>query len=112
LRNSKGYVYLEMIAAFSICIFLILSIMPILEDLMTSRKNIILRANAHYLLYERLSSFMDGEIQAVEQEIEYQQRVYELTWKPQKDFLGMIEGCVQYENASEKQVTFCDAAKK
>ncbi|MDQ7860799.1 hypothetical protein RCO48_06105 [Peribacillus frigoritolerans] len=38
MRNCKGYVYLELMAAFSVCIFLVLSILPILEELMTHRE--------------------------------------------------------------------------
>ncbi|RRN73144.1 hypothetical protein EI200_05990 [Peribacillus simplex] len=71
MRNCKGYVYLEIIAAFSICIFVVLSILPILEELMTHRKNIVIRTEAHHLLYERLTAFIDGEIQAIGQEIIY-----------------------------------------
>ncbi|MED3690563.1 hypothetical protein P4534_17460 [Peribacillus butanolivorans] len=112
MRNSRGYVYLEMIAAFSICIVLVISILPILEEIMTNRKNAVLRTEAHYLLYERLTAFMDGEVNAVDQEIHYQKRLYELTWKEQKDFPGLIEGCVRYENEVGKSESICDAAKK
>ncbi len=71
LRNCKGYVYLELMAAFSICILLALAILPILEEVLTQRKDIPVRTEAHHLLYERLTAFMDGEIQAVGQEIIY-----------------------------------------
>ncbi|MFD6439299.1 hypothetical protein ACFWDG_05700 [Peribacillus sp. NPDC060186] len=112
MRNSRGYVYLEMITAFSICIFLVISILPIIEEIMTNRKNVVLRTEAHYLLYERLNAFMDGEVNAVDQEIQYQKRLYEITWKDLRDFPGLIEGCVRYENAVGKSESICDAAKK
>lgn len=112
MRNSKGFIYLEMMASFSICVFLVISILPILEDLMSNRKNVVLRADAHYLLYERLSAFMDDEIQAVNEEITYQERLYELTWNVQKDFPDMVEGCVRYENATGNYQAICDAAKR
>jgi hypothetical protein len=99
-------------AAFSICIFLVLSILPILEELMTHRKNIAVRTEAHHLLYERLTAFMDGEIQAIGQEIIYKKRSYELVWKDHLDFPGMIEGCVCYEDESGNLESICDAAKK
>lgn len=112
MRNSKGYVYLEMIASVSICLFLVVSILPILEQSMSNRKNIVLRADAHYLLYERLSAYMDGEVRAVKEEIMYQERLYELTWNAQKGFPDMVEGCVRYENAAEKYESICDVAKR
>ncbi|MDF9760594.1 MULTISPECIES: hypothetical protein [Peribacillus] len=112
MRNCKGYVYLEIIAAFSICIFVVLSILPILEELMTHRKNIVIRTEAHHLLYERLTAFIDGEIQAVGQDIIYRRKSYELIWRDHGDFPGMIEGCVCYEDESGKYESICDAAKK
>ncbi|CAH0176671.1 hypothetical protein SRABI96_01326 [Peribacillus sp. Bi96] len=112
MRNCKGYVYLELIAAFSVCIFLILSILPILEELMIHRENVVIRTEAHHLLYERLTAFVDGEIQALEQEIIIQKRSYVLIWKDNGELPGMIEGCVRYEDASGKSESICDAAKK
>ena len=112
MRNSNGYVYLEMMASFSICVFVVISMLPILEDMMSNRKNVVLRADAHHLLYERLSAYMDGEIQAIPEEITYQERLYELTWNVQKEFPDMVEGCVRYENARGKYESICDVAKK
>lgn len=112
MRNYKGYVYLELMAAFSVCIFLILSILPIIDELITRRKDIVIRTEAHHLLYERLTAFMDGEIQAIGQEIINKKKSYELIWKDHGDFPGMIEGCVRYENESGKFETICDAAKR
>ncbi|MFJ7927961.1 hypothetical protein [Peribacillus sp. NPDC096448] len=112
MRNCKGYVYLELMAAFSVCILLVLAILPILEELLTHRKDIAVRTEAHHLLYERLTAFMDGEIDAVGQEIIYKKRSYELVWKDQGDFPGMIEGCVRYEDGTGKLESVCDAAKK
>ncbi|MGE7601242.1 hypothetical protein ACQKL5_01940 [Peribacillus sp. NPDC097675] len=112
MRNSKGYVYLEMIASVSICVFLVVSILPILVESMSNRKNVVLRADAHYLLYERLSAYMDGEIGAVKEDITYQERLYELTWSAQKGGSDMVEGCVRYENAAEEYESICDVAKK
>ncbi|WP_336866360.1 hypothetical protein [Peribacillus frigoritolerans] len=60
MRNCKGYVYLELMAAFSVCILLVLAILPMLEEVLTHRKDISLRTEAHHLLYERLTAFMDG----------------------------------------------------
>ncbi|MED4634975.1 hypothetical protein P9443_19060 [Peribacillus frigoritolerans] len=112
MRNCKGYVYLELMAAFSICILLALAILPILEEVLTQRKDIPVRTEAHNLLYERLTAFMDGEIQAVGQEIIYKKRSFELFWKDHGDFPGMIEGCVRYEHETGNWESICDAAKK
>ncbi|MGE7879599.1 hypothetical protein [Peribacillus muralis] len=112
MRNCKGYVYLELIAAFSVCIFLVLSILPILEKVMTDRKNMIMRTEAHHLLYERLTAFMDGEIQGMEQEFIIQKRMYRIIWKDGGDSMGTIEGCVRYEDASGRSETICDTATK
>ncbi|MFE4705887.1 hypothetical protein [Peribacillus simplex] len=112
MRNCKGYVYLELIAAFAVCIFLVLAILPILEELLMDRKDIAVRTEAHHLLYESLTAFMDGEIQAVGQEIIYKKRSYVLVWKDHGDFPGMIEGCVRYEDESGNLESICDAAKK
>ncbi|WP_285768898.1 hypothetical protein [Peribacillus sp. SI8-4] len=74
MRNCKGYVYLELMAAFSVCIFLVLSIFPILEKVMTDRKNMIMKTEAHHLLYEKLTAFMDGEQQGMEKEFMIQKK--------------------------------------
>ncbi|MGG1485609.1 hypothetical protein ABEI56_16345 [Peribacillus castrilensis] len=38
MRNCKGYVYLELMAAFSVCILLVLAILPMLEEVLTHGK--------------------------------------------------------------------------
>lgn len=112
MRNCKGYVYLELMAAFSVCILLVLTILPILEEVLTHRKDISVRTEAHHLLYERLTAFMDGEIQAVGQEIIHKKRSFELVWKDHGGFPGMIEGCVRYEDETGNWESICDAAQK
>ncbi|WP_057911748.1 hypothetical protein [Peribacillus muralis] len=112
MKNCKGYVYLELIAAFSVCIFLILTILPILEKVMTDRQNIIMRTEAHHLLYERLTAFMEGEIQGAEREFIIQKRSYRMIWKDDVDSSGKIEGCVRYEDVSGKSESICDTATK
>ncbi|PJN89888.1 hypothetical protein [Bacillus sp. mrc49] len=112
MKNCKGYVYLELMAAFSVCAFLVLSILPILENVMTDRKNMIMKTEAHHLLYERLTAFMDGEVQGMEQEFIIQKKSYRMIWKDDGDSSGTIEGCVRYENASGKDESICDIAAK
>jgi hypothetical protein len=101
-----------MLAALAVCLFIILTLFPIIDQIKVDRKNISLRMEANYVLYERLAAFVDGEMEAVPMEIEQQNHIYTLTWGRQTDFPEMMEGCIHYENAYGKTEMVCDATKK
>lgn len=103
---------MEMLAAFFVLSFISLSILPIFEKVMADRKDAVHRMEAHHLLYERLQAYMEGESEAVDETIIVYGKTYKMTWMPETDFIGMIKGCIQYENFGEKNESICDAAKR
>lgn len=72
----------------------------------------MLRIEAQNLLYERLTAFLDKEIDAVTIKINQQNHKYTLTWRVPKDFPKMVEGCIQYENVFGEKEMVCDVSKK
>ncbi|CAH0345720.1 competence type IV pilus minor pilin ComGE [Bacillus sp. CECT 9360] len=115
MRNSRGYIYLEMLAAFSVCCFIALSVLPILELVVTERNNAMQRMKAHHLLYEKLQAYMEGESEAVDETFVVNDMTYKMTWEPflpSSDFSGMMRGCIEYENYGERDEMICDAAKR
>jgi hypothetical protein len=112
LRKCDGYIYLDMLAALSVCLFIALSLLPIIDQIKLDQKNILLRVEAQYVLYEKLTALLDGEMEAVPMDIVQQNYKYTLTWRVPKDFPEMVEGCIQYENASGRKEMVCDATKK
>jgi len=112
LRKCDGYIYLDMLAALSICLFIVFALFPIFDQLKLNKKNMLLRTEAHYLLYEKLTAFADGEIEAVPTEITRQNHLFTLNWGVPNGFPEMVEGCIQYQNAFGKREEVCDATKK
>jgi hypothetical protein len=112
LRKSYGYIYVEMLAAFFICCFISLSILPIFEHVVAERHNAIERMKAYHLLYEKLQAYMEGENGAVDETFNANGRTYKLTWKPEETFYGMLRGCIEYENYGRENESICDAAKR
>lgn len=112
MRKSDGYIYLDIIAALSVCIFIALTLLPIIDEIKLDRKNILLKTEAHYVLYEKLTAYLDGEMEAIPMEIIQHNHKYILTWRAHKDYPGMMEGCIQYENAFRKTEMVCDASKR
>ena len=112
MKKSDGYIYLDILAALSVCLFIALTLFPIIDEIKLDRQNILLRTEAHYVLYEKLTAFLDGEMDAIPMEIVQRNHKYTLTWKVHKDFPEMMEGCIQYENAFRKTESICDATKR
>lgn len=112
MRNSSGYIYLEMLAAFSVCCFIALSVLPILEHVAAERNNAVQRMKAYHLLYEKLQDYMGGESEAVNQAFVVNEMSYKMTWEPASDFSGMMRGCIEYKNYGERAEMICDAAKR
>lgn len=112
MKKCDGYIYVDMLAALAVCLFIALSLFPIIDQIQLHRQNILLRTEAYYVLYEKLTAFLDGEIRAVPLDIVQQNHPYTLTWRVSEDFPNMMEGCVHYENAWGKAEMVCDATKK
>ncbi len=112
LKKSDGYIYLDMMAALSVCLFIALTLFPMIHQLKLDRQNIVLRIEAQYVLYEKLTAFLDGEIEAIPMEIMQNKQQYTLTWRVHEEFPEMMEGCIQYENAFGKTEMVCDATKR
>lgn len=112
MRNSDGYIYVEMLAAFFVCFFISLSILPIFEKVMADRKDSMYRMEAYHLLYERLQAYMEGESEAVDGTIIVNGKTYKMTWMSETAFIGMVQGCIEYEKVGKKRESVCDAAKR
>ena len=112
MRKCDGYIYVEMLASLSICLFIVFALFPIVDQINLDRKNTLLRKEAQYILYERLTAFLNGDIDAVTMEINQQNHKYTLTWRVPKDFPKMVEGCIQYENVFGEKEMVCDVSKK
>lgn len=101
-----------MLIALSICLFIVFAFYPMIDKVKQDRKNIQMRAEAHYLLYEKLTAFLEGSINLDSVEIKRQNHIYILTWRQLKDIPDMVEGCIQFENVFGKSEMVCDATKK
>ncbi len=112
MKRSDGYIYLDMIAALSVCLFIALTLFPIITEMKLDRHNNWLRTEAHHILYEKLTAYLEGDMNADPMEIRQRNHQYTLTWKVHNDFPDMMEGCIQYENAFEKPERVCDATKR
>ena len=112
MKRSDGYIYLDMMAALSVCLFIALTLFPIITQIKLDRQNIWLRTEANYILYEKLTAYLEGEIDAEPMEITQKNYKYTLTWRVNNDFPEMMEGCIQYENAFKKTEMVCDATKR
>ncbi|PLT34726.1 competence type IV pilus minor pilin ComGE [Bacillus sp. V5-8f] len=111
MRNSNGYIYIELLAAFFIFCFITFSILPIYEKIMVDRADVRIRMEAFHLLYEKLQAYMEREIEAVDKTISVNGRAYQLTWEPNSDF-PMMRGCIYYKNFGGKNVSVCDFTKR
>lgn len=112
MKRSEGYIYLDMMAALSVCLFIALTLFPIITQIKLNRENIWLRTEANYILYEKLTAYLEGELEAEQMEIMQKNHQYKLTWRVNNDFPEMMEGCIQYENAFRKTEMVCDATKR
>lgn len=112
MKRSDGYIYLDMMAALSVCIFIVSTLFPIITQIKMDRQNIWLRTEAHYILYEKLTAYLEGEIEADTMEVMQSNHQYTVTWKVHHDVPEMVEGCIQYENAFKKTEMVCDATKR
>ena len=112
MKRSDGYIFLDMMAAFSVCAFIAFTLFPIITQIILDRQNNWLRTEAHYILYEKLNAYLEGELDAEQMEITERNHQYSLTWRVHEDFPMMIEGCIQYENTFKKTERVCDATKR
>ena len=62
LKKCDGYIYVEMLVALFICLFIVFSLYPIIDQVKQDRKNILIRTEANHLLYEKLTALLDGSI--------------------------------------------------
>ncbi|OIK13762.1 hypothetical protein BIV59_04700 [Bacillus sp. MUM 13] len=111
MKNSSGYIYLEMLASFFLCVFLAVSILPIMSKIRHDRSDLFMKTEAYHLLYEQLDAYMDGEGQA-SGSLKSRGHSYILTWRESSVSQGMMEGCITYKKANGREETFCDAAKR
>jgi competence protein ComGE len=112
LRKCDGYIYLDLLASLSICLFIACTMYPMIDQVRLDRKNMELRMEAHYVLYEKLLDYMDGTIEAESTELEKQHHTYTITWREHREFPNLLEGCIHYQNAYRKKETFCDVVQK
>lgn len=112
MKRSDGYIYLDMMAALSVCLFIALTLFPIIYQVKLDRHNIMLRTEAYHILYEKLNAYLKGDISANSMEMSERNHQYKLTWRANNDFPEMIEGCIQYENAFKKTEQICDSTKR
>lgn len=101
----------EMLAAYSILLLIILTFIPLMMEGKAAKDYVIQRAEAQYLLYEQLTAYMDGQISPLPQELERNNQRYELIWKEDPRHLGLLEGCISYENNKGQQEFVCDFVK-
>ena len=109
MKNCKGYVFLEMLSAFSICLFVVFAILPIVTDTVTERRDILLRMDAYSYLYDSLAGRMNGNERQQEDD---RNDLYFITWRDAADYPMLLEGCVHYENHKGKTEKVCDWARK
>lgn len=111
MKNSKGYIVLEVLASFSLCCFLAVSALPMLQQLNTDRQDAVLRSKAAHMLYEKLSASMTARTVPADSKGEILGRPYEIRWKTSGTYPGMTEGCIEYENYRKNKQAVCDFFK-
>lgn len=111
MNNSKGYIFLEMLVAFSMCCFIAVSIVPVVQSVALDRHNTEMRTSAYHVLYEKLAAYSVGELSATNGVLEWEGVTYSLSWRADSEFPGMVEGCVSYETGAKQIETLCDSTK-
>jgi len=111
LNNSKGYIFLEMLVAFSMCCFIALSIVPVIQSIALDRHNAEMRTSAYHVLYEKLAAYSVGESSASNGVYEEAGVNYSFTWRADSNLPGMVEGCISYETGAKRIETLCDSTK-
>ncbi|WP_110927423.1 type II secretion system protein [Bacillus massiliglaciei] len=111
MSKSSGFTYVESISAFSICLFLILSVLPILTKVQADQYDSWLKLHAGQLLYERLEAYMAGDAGMSSERIHYQNHTFSLTWTEAGPSSPFHEACIEYQTKSGKTEVVCDAAK-
>ncbi|MGX2960448.1 hypothetical protein JNUCC23_14430 [Peribacillus sp. JNUCC 23] len=106
MRNSNGYIFLETMIAFVICLFIVSTILPIVHEVKIDRANIKIRSVALHLLYETLAAYLDGDGR-LSPELSDE---YRFTWTIE-DESTKVMGCIEYENAEGSYETVCDAVE-
>lgn len=108
MKNSNGYIYVELLAAFFVLTFLIATILPILQEIEIDRKNNKIRSEAVHLLYEKLNGIGFEENVVVEVGI----TLYTIHFANSSEFPSMIEGCINYKNMEGFDENICDLTKR
>ncbi|RFU65685.1 competence type IV pilus minor pilin ComGE [Peribacillus glennii] len=111
MKNSDGYIFVEMLAAFFVFSFICFSILPIYQKIIADKDDVKIRMEAIHLLYEQLQAYMEGEIEAVDETITKNGETYHMKWEAEPVF-AMIRGCIHYKNHGEKNVSVCDSTKR
>lgn len=111
MRKCNGYIYVEMLAALTVCLFIVGALYPLIDKIRLDRKNILLKTEAHQVLYEKLTAVLAGDLEPISTTFEQENRRYTLTWSVYEDFPSLLEGCIHYENANGKNEKICDATK-
>ncbi|KMY50786.1 hypothetical protein [Peribacillus loiseleuriae] len=106
MRNSNGYIFLETMIAFVICLFIVGTILPIVHEIKNDRANIKSRSVALHLLYETLAAYLDSNGR-LSTEISDE---YRFTWTL-IDGSAKLMGCMEYENVEGSYETVCDAVE-
>lgn len=100
-----------MLVAFSMCCFIAVSVLPVIQSIALDRHNAEMRTTAYHVLYEKLAAYSVGETTARNEVYEAAGVNYSFTWRADSDFPGMVEGCISYETGSKRIETFCDSTK-
>jgi hypothetical protein len=108
LRNSNGYIYVELLVAFFVLTFLIATIFPMLQEIEIDRKNNKIRSEAVHLLYEQLNGVTFEENVVVEVGI----TLYTIHFANSTEFPSMIEGCINYKIMEGSDENICDLTKR
>lgn len=100
-----------MLVAFSMCCFIAVSIVPVVQSVTLDRHNTEMRTSVYHVLYEKLAAYSVGELSATNGMFEMEGVTYSLSWHADSEFPGMVEGCVSYETGAKQIETLCDSTK-
>lgn len=111
MKNSKGYIVLEVLASFSLCCFLAVTAVPMLQQLSADRQDAVLRSRAAHMLYETMAAAMTERTVPSDSRGEIQGQAYMIRWKTSETNPEMTEGCIEYENYRKRKQAVCDYFK-
>ncbi len=112
MNNEKGYMVLDCLAAFALCMMMIAYLLPLWLGLQDDRTDVWRKNRAYQLLYEHLERYRStGEVPLSVHDRTYGS-TYDTTIFPFPGNDSYVKGCVKYTDSKGRAKEVCDTAKR